>query len=191
MPFIRHLWKEYPDLEDPLLIEACRLGDRAAQRRFYDRHAPWVLGVCRRYLGSLPEAEDAMIRALYRALTRLDDLRDVRQLRPWLRRIAANECLMDLRARRIFTDGESLPEIPDANADAPGQMAARDLLALLDTLPLGYRTIFNLYVIEGYNHREIGELLGISLHTSKSQFAQARKRLAALLGQPILTDHET
>lgn len=177
-------------MEDPHLIEACRRGDRAAQRRFYDRHAPWVLGVCRRYLHALPEAEDAMIRTLHRALTRLDDLRDARQLRSWLRRIAVNECLMDLRGRKLFTDGDVLPELPARDGDAIDHLAEKDLLSLLESLPLGYRTVFNLYALEGYNHREIGELLGISLHTSKSQFAQARKRLAARLGKTMLTDHE-
>jgi len=172
------------------LIEACRRGDRLAQRRFYDRYAPWVLGICRRYLSGIAEAEDAMIRSMHRALTRLGDLREGSSLRPWLRRIAVNECLMDLRSRRLLILGEEFPEVSTSSPDAFDQMAEQDLLTLLGKLAPGYRTIFNLYALEGYNHREIGELLGISLHTSKSQLAQARKRLATLLGKTITADHE-
>jgi RNA polymerase sigma factor (sigma-70 family) len=172
------------------LIEACRRGDRLAQRRFYDRHAPWMLGICRRYLTGVAEAEDAMIRSMHRALTRLGDLREGHSLRAWLRRIAVNECLMDLRSRRLMVPGEEVPESSMTGPDAIDQMAEKDLLSLLEKLAPGYRTIFNLYVLEGYNHREIGELLGISLHTSKSQLAQARKRLAALLGKTFTAEHE-
>lgn len=154
-----------------------------AQRLFYERYAPLVLGTCRRYLENDQEAEDAMVQALYKALTRLDTLHSGASLRAWLRRIAVNECLMLLRQRRPVQDW--FEDVEERTAGPQEGLQARDLIRLLDRLPTGYRTIFNLYVMEGYRHREIGELLGISIHTSKSQLLQARRKLAAWLGKPL------
>lgn len=160
------------------LIDPCRRGDRQAQEAFYRLLAPMVFGVCRRYLPDVADAEDALIQAMHKALTGLDTLKDERTLLGWIRRIAVNECLMILRKRRLDLQPETELTLPDSGPDAQHRLQAEEVLALLDRLPPGYRTVFNLYVLEGYTHREIGDLLGISLNTSKSQLIQARKRLA-------------
>jgi RNA polymerase sigma-70 factor (ECF subfamily) len=173
-------------------IQACRMGSRDAQKHFYDHFAPMVLGVCRRYLSNTMEAEDAMIRTLYKALTSLDSLRDASQLKAWLRRIATNECLMDIRKHKqvFWEDLDAVPELTNNQPTILDKLMENDLLKLLHHLPEGYRTIFNLYVLDGFNHREIGELLGISLHTSKSQLLHARKKLAGMLKQPNKIEDE-
>lgn len=173
-------------------IQACLMGRRDAQKHFYDQFAPMVLGVCRRYLSNTMEAEDAMIRTLYKALTSLESLRDITQIKAWLRRIATNECLMDIRKHKlVFTeDLNAVRVIIDEQPSALDDLMEDDLLKILHRLPDGYRTIFNLYVLDGYNHREIGELLGISLHTSKSQLLQARKKLAGMVEQPNKIEDE-
>lgn len=168
------------------------MGRRDAQKHFYDHFAPMVLGVCRRYLPNTMEAEDAMIRSLFKALTSLVSLRDDSQIKAWLRRIATNECLMDIRKHKqaFLEDLDNMREISDNQPTILDDLMEEDLLKLLHLLPDGYRTIFNLYVLDGYNHREIGELLGISLHTSKSQLLQARKKLAGMLEQPNKIEDE-
>ncbi len=163
----------------PVLIDQCRQGNRQAQARFYQEFAPIVLGACRRYLPNDAESEDAMIQSMYKSLTSLDTLRDPRTIHGWIRRIAVNECLMILRKKKLEWSDDLPERMPAPDPDPQERLQAREVLSLLDKLPLGYRTIFNLYVLEGYTHREIGELLNISLNTSKSQLIQARKRLAS------------
>jgi RNA polymerase sigma factor (sigma-70 family) len=162
------------------MLEGCRRGDPAAQKAFYDRLAPFALGVCRRYLSDPMEAEDAMIKAMYKALSSLSTLRETPNLRAWLRRIAVNECLMILRSARDLIPLDALHAPKDESPSMPERMEADHLHTLVAQLPPGYRAVFNLYVVEGYTHREIGELLGISLNTSKSQLIHARNRLAAM-----------
>lgn len=169
------------------LIEKCRRGDHQAQAEFYRILAPAILGICRRYLPDHLEAEDAMIQSMYKALTSLDTLRDGRTVHGWIRRIAVNECLMTLRKKKMDYVEDGLERLPADEPDAQDKLQAEEVLALLDHLPLGYRTIFNLYVIEGYTHKEIGDMLGISLNTSKSQLIQARKKLTSWITETKLS----
>lgn len=167
---------EKPDWES--IIEGCKAGQHAAQKRFYDYLAPFVQGVCRRYLVNQAEAEDAMIKALYKALVALPTLQETPNLKAWLRRITVNECLMILRSKKDFLPLENLFHPEAETTSVPDQMEADQIHKLVAELPAGYRAVFNLYVVEGYNHREIGELLGISINTSKSQLIHARRKLA-------------
>ncbi|MEZ5031659.1 MAG: sigma-70 family RNA polymerase sigma factor [Saprospiraceae bacterium] len=174
-------------MDFPVLIEKCRHGDHQAQSEFYRLLAPAILGVCRRYLPDEHEAEDAMIQSMYKALTSLDTLRDGRTVHGWIRRIAVNECLMTLRRKKMDYREDGLEHVTTDEPDAQDKLQAEEVLALLDQLPLGYRTIFNLYAIEGYTHKEIGDLLGISLNTSKSQLIQARKKLTSWITETKLS----
>ncbi len=139
-----------------------------------------------RYLSDRDEAEDAMIRSMFSALTRIRSLRDPRAVRPWLKRIAVNECLMILRQKPPLSASWEEIEVAVPAKDLTSQNPEMsDLLHLIARLPEGYRTVFNLYVLDGYTHKEIGEMLGISLHTSKSQLLMARRKLARWLGHPL------
>lgn len=181
-----HLVNTGPPLDEKDEIDGCRLGDRRAQRQFYARYAGWVLGICLRYLEDRDEAEDAMIRSMFSALTRIRSLRDPRAVRPWLKRIAVNECLMILRQKPPLSASWEEVEVAVPAKDLTSQNPEMsDLLQLIARLPEGYRTVFNLYVLDGYTHKEIGEMLGISLHTSKSQLLMARRKLARWLGHPL------
>lgn len=161
----------------PELIDRCCRGNHQAQAQFYQMFAPVVLGVCRRYLVDTSEAEDAMIQAMFKSMTSLESMRDSNTIHGWIRRIAVNECLMMLRKKKLAFSDDLPTRMPSSEPDPQARLQAEEVLGLLDKLPLGYRTIFNLYVLEGYTHKEIGELLDISLNTSKSQLIQARKRL--------------
>jgi RNA polymerase sigma factor (sigma-70 family) len=163
------------------LIEGCQREDRLAQKAFYERFSPAMFGVCRRYISNREDCEDVLVKAMYKALANIDQFKGQGSLEGWLRRIVVNEALMFLRLRRLkFDDELDERELP-SRPRAVDQLVAQDILDLLDALPTGYRTVFNLYVLEGYKHREIADLLGISINTSKSQLIFAKKRLQELL----------
>ncbi len=171
--------------EEKKLIRACRKGAPKAQRILYERYAPFLLGVIRRYISSFEDAEDVMSEAIFKVLTRIDTYDFNGSFEGWVRRIGVNEALMFIRKVRNAFRVDSLDEHPfpmvDDSVDIDGPLSPSHLLELLDQLPEGYRTIFNLYVMDGYKHREIGEMLNISIHTSKSQLIMAKKKLKALI----------
>ncbi len=164
------------------LINACKRKDRKAQKKLYDRYSPIMMGVCKRYVFSREDAEDIVVEAFFKILTNIHQFKGTGSFEGWMRRIVVNEALMFLRKRHNFSMNV---EIEHTNIKAPmtieAELAAEDIIGLLAKLPTGYRTVFNLYVIEGYKHREIAENLGISINTSKSQLILAKKRLRALL----------
>jgi RNA polymerase sigma-70 factor (ECF subfamily) len=175
---ILHLYMENGPLTEQELISACIRQDINAQRALYNRFAPIVLGICRRYLSNEMDARDALAETMLTVLTKLDEYRSEGSFEGWVKKIAINESLMLLRKLKRF----ELPadeNIPDTQVQ-PSVISAlhmADIIRAMDSLPAGYRTVFNLYAIEGYKHREIAALLGISINTSKSQYALAKVRL--------------
>lgn len=166
------------------LINACRQRDRRAQQALYDRFAPSMFGVCKRYVKTQEDAEDVLIEAFFKVLTNIDQYKGEGSFEGWIRRIVVNESLMALRKRVNFSQMLELSDIDvPVNTSALQELVAQDILNLIDLLPIGYRTVFNLYVMEGYKHREIGQIMGISINTSKSQLILAKKKLKGLLEQ--------
>jgi RNA polymerase sigma-70 factor (ECF subfamily) len=172
------------------LVEGCRKGDRKAQRYLYDQYNQMLFGVCRRYVKDTFAAEDVLVEAFYKIFTKIGQLTNPDQLESWMRRVAVNEALMWLRKRKKMkiSDIDSVPE-PSQEPKGLELLRENDLLKLLDELPEGYRTVFNLYVIEGYKHREIAEELGISINTSKSQLIMARRKLKEIIELRFDTDY--
>jgi RNA polymerase sigma-70 factor (ECF subfamily) len=174
-------------LNEKELITACKRQNRKAQKLLFDRFSPTMLGVCRRYVKNLEEAEDVMVEGFFKVLTKIDMYSGEGSFEGWIRRIMINESLMHLRKVNHFRYTEEI----DANIDLPEdptileEMAAQEIIELMDELPTGYRTVFNLYVVEGYKHREIAEELGISINTSKSQLILAKKRMEELVANKI------
>ncbi len=166
------------------LIQGCIRQDRKAQQTLYELHAPLVMGICRRYLKSEQDAEDVLVEVMFKVLTRLQDFKSEGSFEGWVRRIAVNESLMFLRKNRLLDQVDALQDY-DAPVQNPAtaDLGMREILEVLDALPHGYRTVFNLYVIEGYKHREIADLLGVSINTSKSQLALAKERMQVMLGR--------
>lgn len=164
------------------LIEACKNEDRQAQKLLYNRYTPKMFGVCMRYCKNREDAEDVLIDGFFKVLTNLHQYSGSGSFEGWIRRIMVNQSLMFLRKRHNFLLTVEVSNIEiKTNISVEDELMAADILALLDKLPTGYRTIFNLYVLEGYKHREIAELLGISINTSKSQLILAKKRMRSLL----------
>jgi RNA polymerase sigma-70 factor (ECF subfamily) len=184
---------KYQPLSEEALIEACKKEDRRAQKELYERFSPVMMGVCRRYVKSSHDAEDVLVEAFFKVLTNLKQYQNKGSFEGWIRRIVVNEALMFLRKRHNFRMTVEISEIDrPAAATVHQRLIAEDIMQLLDQLPTGYRTVFNLYVLEGYKHREIAELLDISINTSKSQLILAKKKMQHLLeesGYPGLQDY--
>ena len=170
------------------LIRGCKADDPAAQKALYEKWGPLLLGVVRRYISRAEEAEDVFAEGMFRILTKIRTFREEGSFEGWMKRIMVNESLMFLRKRHNF---HMVREVEPNELVEPAMieydLEAQEILKVLDTLPDGYRTVFNMYAIEGYKHREIAERLGISINTSKSQLIQARKRILELLKKNKLT----
>ena len=168
------------------LIRACQRQDAAAQREVYNRYARRMLGVCGRYIRDEMEAEDVMIGGFMKIFEKIDQYQFAGSFEGWMRRVMVNEALMQLRRNPNPYTEVSIENAPHdtvvtrADTDA---LEAEQLLKLVQRLPDGYRTVFNLYAIEGYSHKEIAEQLGISENTSKSQLSRARTLLQEKLRQ--------
>ncbi len=177
--FIKKLPKPVTEEE---LIEQCRNKNRRAQKFLYDRYTPKMFGVCRRYVKHHEDAEDVMVEGFYKVFSNIDKFKGEGSFEGWIRRIMVNQALMFLRKNNNFKLSVEISNVTiAAQPIIEENLAAKDILSLLNLLPTGYRTVFNLYVMEGYKHREIAELLDISINTSKSQLILAKKRLRELV----------
>jgi RNA polymerase sigma-70 factor (ECF subfamily) len=170
--------KDQVDIEANILVRV-KNQDRRAQQALYDKYAPLFYSICMRYLKQPMDAEDVMIESFYKIFNKIGQFNDQGSFEGWMKRIVVNESLMHIRKKKNLNLHIEIEKAYDAKEDAVAldNLQYEELLALLEELPDGYRTIFNLYIIEGYKHREIADLLGISINTSKSQLILAKKRL--------------
>jgi len=164
------------------LIQKCISGERAAQKRFFDLYGPFVKGVVWKYFDDPASAEDAFINAMYKIFSNMEKLEDQEKLLSWMKTIAVNEALMIKRKRKRMDQTEAISEQVKEMSTHPKYDLDKELIMnVLSQLPEGYRSVFNLYEIDGYKHREIADILGISINTSKSQLIMAKKKLRELL----------
>ncbi len=148
----------------------------------YERFAPKMFGVCKRYMRSREDAEDVLVEGFFKVYDNIEKFRGQGSFEGWVRRIVVNQALMALRKRHNFQLTVEVSNIEvQTGISVEDDLAAEDIMNLLNKLPVGYRTVFNLYVVEGYKHREIADIMGISINTSKSQLILAKKRLRTLI----------
>jgi len=165
--------------QDATLLAGCLRGEREAQRALYERYSDRLFAVARRYIPQTETAQDVLAEAWLKIFTNLSSFSGSGSLEGWMRRIVSNEALMHIRKRRLKL-AELSPAVIAKHTEpvrVDARLESQDVVALLDTLPDGCRTVFNLYELEGYKHREIGELLGVSINTSKSQLILAKRKL--------------
>jgi len=165
------------------LVKSLRKQDPKAQRQLFEKYSPRMLGLCFRYAGDEMIAEDIMVEGFMRVFSKIDQFSGDGSFEGWMRRIMVNEALGFLRKqKRILEDtlSDEAENIADY-AYADQNLNTEELLALISELPAGYRTVFNLYAIEGYSHMEIADMLGISESTSKSQLHRARAMLQKMV----------
>ena len=165
---------------DKLLIEKLKKNDRKAQEAFYRFFAPKMFGVCMRFSTDSDDAEDIMQEGFIRVFRYVKDFRGEGSFDGWVRRTIVNTAINHYKRRikRSFTKPiEHAGSAAGFDANIIERMSADEILVVIKELPDGYRTVFNLNIIEGYTHKEIGEMLGISENTSKSQLSRARASL--------------
>lgn len=166
------------------LIEKCVEGNRVAQKQFFTIYGPFVKGIVWKYFVDPAHVEDAFIEAMYKILTKLDTLEDRDKLMGWMKTVAVNEALMIKRKYKKTSQNLPISEREINLGEEPEYELDKELvLEVLNELPDGYRNVFNLYEIDGFKHREIAEILGISINTSKSQLIMAKKKLREKLSQ--------
>lgn len=162
------------------LIKGCREGDRLSQRRLYEIFYGKMMGVCCRYASNHDDAADILNQGFLKVFNKIGTFDEsLGQLETWIRRIIINTAIDHYRKeiRRGYTvDIEQANKVQEVS-DVAGLLEAESLLQLVRQLPPAYRTVFNLFAIEGFSHPEIAEKLGISEGTSKSNLAKARKKL--------------
>jgi RNA polymerase sigma factor (sigma-70 family) len=172
-------------LNKPFLLQ-CAQGNRVAQKLLFEQLYAPMFRVCQRYVSHTEDAEDCTMKGFVKAFQHLPNFKYEGEdsLPKWLRRIMVNECLMHLRKKKnliLYTDEQATEvQLP---AEVLIKMDAEELNNLIMQLPIGYRTVFNLFAIDGYQHKEIAEILQITENTSKSQFSKARARLKILIAQ--------
>lgn len=166
-------------LTEKKLIQDCRDGVKASQYLLVKRYAGMLLSVCRRYARDEAMAKDILQETFIRIFENIGKYEPTGSFEAWMRRIAVRRSLQWLE-KSCFRQESQPDEMPDqevAEAEFYLSMGADAIMSLVLELPPGYRAVFNLFAVEGYDHREIGELLGISESTSRSQLARARKML--------------
>lgn len=162
---------------DLKLIESCREGDRAAQKVLYERLAPRMFPVCIRYIGDREAAEDVLQDGFVTLFTRLDSYKGEGSFEGWARKIFVTTALMELRRKDALKMSDELDVVRGMKSETVSQLQSigyKDLMNLITQLPPGFRTVFNLYAVEGFTHKDIGEMLGISETTSRTQLSRAR-----------------
>jgi RNA polymerase sigma factor (sigma-70 family) len=167
---------------DEKLIQACKKMHRDAQRQVYEILAPKLYRTCKRYLKKEEEIEEVLADAFYTIFTKMDQLKEDGAFEAWARKITVNHCLYQLRKNvnfNLYLEDTKFQIQPQTAPDNP--MEEEDLLKLLNFIPEGCKTVFNLFVIEGYGHKEIAEMLNISEGTSKSQLNAAKTKLKDLV----------
>ncbi len=178
--FVSYNQKRFRSLTEKEIIEGCCKGDSAAQRALYERYGPTMFGVCCRYVADRTLAEDLLHDGFITLFTKIGDYRGEGSFEGWCRRIFVTTALGYLRKHNPLTQADELDKavwLGSKEPDALEKMSGREVAELIARLPEGFRTILNLYAVEGYSHKEIGEMLGISEVTSRSQYSRARAKL--------------
>lgn len=168
-------------INESILI-ACRKMQRDAQRHVYEYMSPKLYRTCKRYLKKEEEIEEVLADAFYTIFTKMEQLKELGAFEAWARKITVNQCLHQLKRNvnfNIYLEDTTLRLQPESLPET--NLEEEDLLNLLNFIPDGCKTIFNLFVIEGYGHKEIAEMLKISEGTSKSQLNVAKTKLKELV----------
>ena len=167
-------------MTDQELVQACLRKDPKAQRALYDQFAGKMMGVCLRYVKDQIDAQDVLQEGFIRVFEKLNQYSGKGSLGGWIRMIMINTALIMIRKKKKFSHHEEFSDAVEFTREDYGildSLGAEEIIKLIQHLPDGYRTVFNLYAIEGYSHKEIGQMLGVSESTSKTQFFKAKKHL--------------
>lgn len=170
-------------MSEDLIIAGCLQGNPIAQRELYNRHSPKMLSVCFRFAQSREDAEDMLQEGFIKVFTQMHTFQNKGAFEGWIRRIIVHTCINLLKKNKKFNESVDLDYAMQAQIkdNIPSLMQAKQVVESIRLLPMGYRTVLNLYAIEGYSHKEIGEILEIGESTSRSQYTRAKAMLEQVL----------
>jgi len=165
------------------IVEKCKIGDKQAFTLLYNKYAPKLLGVCIRYAKSREEAEDMLQEGFIRLFQKMDSYNGSGSFEGWMRRVIVNTAINYYKTQIKYNNtlnvenNDLVFKEKYQNEPENDTIPQNKLLEMIQQLPDGYKTVFNLYVLDGYTHKEIATILNISENTSKSQLSKARKAL--------------
>jgi RNA polymerase sigma factor (sigma-70 family) len=173
-------------MTEELMLDGCLNNSPAAQDALYSRFSPRMLGVCYRFARNKEDAEDMLQEGFIKVFSQIHQFRGQGALEGWIRRIIVHTCINVLKKNKKFSDCVDIMYAGNMylnEQNIPSILQAKQVVESIRLLPLGYRTVLNLYAIEGYSHKEIGQMLDIEESTSRSQYTRAKAML-----EQILTD---
>jgi len=167
-------------MDELQLIKGCKEGKREFQKCLYEKYARSMYGICLRYSQSAEAAQDLLHDGFIKIFSVIDSFSEKGSFEGWIKRVFINLALESIRKEKAFSsteDIQNIPDIIDEHDDKSGDISEHDLLNMIQELPHGYRTVFNLYAIENLSHKEIAQMLNIAEGTSRSQYIRARQLL--------------
>ncbi|PCJ28902.1 MAG: hypothetical protein COA97_00330 [Flavobacteriales bacterium] len=172
-------------MNEEQLVNKCLEKDTLAQKQLFEVYSRKMMGVCLRYSKNSDEAQDVLQMGFIKVFEKLDMYNHKGSLEGWIRKIIVNTALDNIRKNKKLMNNIDIDKVDyqlhNNNENAIDVLSAKDLLKVIQSMPTGFKTVFNMYVIEGYSHKEIAEELNISVNTSKSQFSRARVYLQKVL----------
>ncbi|WP_026764266.1 RNA polymerase sigma factor [Sediminibacterium salmoneum] len=166
------------------ILAGCLNNDPSSQRELYNRYSPKMLSVCYRFANSREDAEDMLQEGFIKVFTQMHTFQNKGAFEGWIRRIIVHTCINFLKKNKKFSNSIDLEQadyLEVKEETMPSVMQARQIIECIRLLPLGYRTVLNLYAMEGYSHKEIADMLDIEESTSRSQYTRAKSMLEAIL----------
>lgn len=171
-------------MTDEAILQGCLQNDAASQRELYSRFSPKMLAVCYRFAHNREDAEDMLQEGFIKVFSQIHTFRSQGAFEGWIRRIMVHTCINHLKKNKRFNESVDLIHATtiQVREDAvPSIVQAKQIVECIRLLPLGYRTVLNLYAIEGYSHKEIADMLDIEESTSRSQYTRAKQMLEDVL----------
>ena len=169
---------------EEILLEGCKKNDSTAQQELYNKYSPKMLSVCYRYAKTREDAEDMLQEGFIKVFTQIHQFESRGSLEGWILRIMVHTCINHLKKNKRFNENMDLlhaENILIKEDHIPATLQAKQVVESIRSLPIGYRTVLNLYAIEGYSHKEIGAMLDIEESTSRSQYTRAKSLLENIL----------
>ena len=171
-------------MTEEAIFQGCLKNQAAAQRELYNRYSPKMLAVCYRYAHNREDAEDMLQEGFIKVFSQIHTFQNKGAFEGWVRRIMVHTCINNLKKNKRFNESVDIiyaSSVQVREESIPSIVQAKQVVECIRLLPIGYRTVLNLYAIEGYSHKEIGEILEIEESTSRSQYTRARQMLEEIL----------
>jgi len=171
-------------MTEEAILQGCLKNEAAAQRELYNRYSPKMLAVCYRFAHNREDAEDMLQEGFIKVFSQMHTFLNKGAFEGWIRRIIVHTCINNLKKNKRFNESLDIVHahgIQVREESVPSIVQAKQIVECIRLLPIGYRTVLNLYAIEGYSHKEIADMLDIEESTSRSQYTRAKQMLEDIL----------